>query len=101
MRSGSLFLPISQSAALYSCLQYLLSGGLEIPVFILRLLVFACRRNVVVSGPRNFEVTSRRTKRGSWTQPPRPTQIISGRHSGGFVNGRANHIRDAHFGGSV
>src|ERR1700687_2432382 len=48
---GSLLLSISESAALYSCLQYLLSGDLEIPVLIMRLLVFACWRNVVVSRP--------------------------------------------------
>src|SRR2546429_1562079 len=34
MRSGSLLLSISESAALYSCLQYLLSGDLEIPILI-------------------------------------------------------------------
>src|SRR6266849_10960187 len=51
MRSGNLLLSISESAALYSCLQYLLSGDLKIPVLIMRLLVFACLRNVVVSRP--------------------------------------------------
>jgi hypothetical protein len=40
-----------QLCTLYSCLQYLLSGDLEIPVLIMRLLVFACWRNVVVSRP--------------------------------------------------
>ena len=52
MRSGSLLLSISESAALYSCLQYLLSGDLKIPVLIMRLLVFACWRNVVASSPK-------------------------------------------------
>jgi hypothetical protein len=36
---------------LYSCLQYLLPGDLEIPVLIMRLLVFACWLNVVVLRP--------------------------------------------------
>src|SRR5712692_1809527 len=51
MRAGSLLPSTSKSAALYSCLQYLLSGDLEIPVLIMPLLVFACWRNVVASRP--------------------------------------------------
>src|SRR5436190_17785281 len=47
MRSGSVISSISESAALYSCLQYLLSGDLEIPVLInasprFRMLVKCC-----------------------------------------------------------